>query len=159
MSNANRALHLNWSLDLDLKMPPRHISSGTIPKSSSRPPSRHTRSRGPPQDSAIEDIPEPPAVAQQSEAPQEPAPSQQEVASSHPGNEDVLEAAAKTCTEISAPFAGCVINLQKAIPSLLVTNEDAFARLAAIEALLENCLLYTSPSPRDQRGSRMPSSA
>ena len=26
-------------------------------------------------------------------------------------------------------------------------------------ALLEACLLYTSPSPRDQRGSRMPSSA
>ena len=25
--------------------------------------------------------------------------------------------------------------------------------------LLNNCLLYTSPSPRDQRGSRMPSSA
>ena len=25
--------------------------------------------------------------------------------------------------------------------------------------LLMNCLLYTSPSPRDQRGSRMPSSA
>ena len=25
--------------------------------------------------------------------------------------------------------------------------------------LEENCLLYTSPSPRDQRGSRMPSSA
>ena len=25
--------------------------------------------------------------------------------------------------------------------------------------LVENCLLYTSPSPRDQRGSRMPSSA
>ena len=25
--------------------------------------------------------------------------------------------------------------------------------------LLETCLLYTSPSPRDQRGSRMPSSA
>ena len=28
----------------------------------------------------------------------------------------------------------------------------------AINRLL-NCLLYTSPSPRDQRGSRMPSSA
>ena len=27
------------------------------------------------------------------------------------------------------------------------------------EAMMENCLLYTSPSPRDQRGSRMPSSA
>ena len=26
-------------------------------------------------------------------------------------------------------------------------------------ALLASCLLYTSPSPRDQRGSRMPSSA
>ena len=26
-------------------------------------------------------------------------------------------------------------------------------------ALIERCLLYTSPSPRDQRGSRMPSSA
>ena len=26
-------------------------------------------------------------------------------------------------------------------------------------AELESCLLYTSPSPRDQRGSRMPSSA
>ena len=26
-------------------------------------------------------------------------------------------------------------------------------------ATIRNCLLYTSPSPRDQRGSRMPSSA
>ena len=25
--------------------------------------------------------------------------------------------------------------------------------------MLKSCLLYTSPSPRDQRGSRMPSSA
>ena len=29
----------------------------------------------------------------------------------------------------------------------------------APQAQAENCLLYTSPSPRDQRGSRMPSSA
>ena len=29
----------------------------------------------------------------------------------------------------------------------------------AIVGLLSICLLYTSPSPRDQRGSRMPSSA
>ena len=27
------------------------------------------------------------------------------------------------------------------------------------ETMVEGCLLYTSPSPRDQRGSRMPSSA
>ena len=33
------------------------------------------------------------------------------------------------------------------------------AGLLAIEVSPEGCLLYTSPSPRDQRGSRMPSSA
>ena len=32
-------------------------------------------------------------------------------------------------------------------------------RPLAVSAAYENCLLYTSPSPRDQRGSRMPSSA
>ena len=31
--------------------------------------------------------------------------------------------------------------------------------LAEERAMLRDCLLYTSPSPRDQRGSRMPSSA
>ena len=31
--------------------------------------------------------------------------------------------------------------------------------LAVLSAPLYICLLYTSPSPRDQRGSRMPSSA
>jgi len=121
-------------------MPPRHISSGTIPKSTSRPTSRHTRSRGPPEDLAIEDIPEPPVAALPSEAPQESAGSQQRVASSRPGNEDVLEAAAKACTEITAPVAGRVNHLEKAIPSLLVTNEDAFARLAAMEALLDKAI-------------------
>ena len=30
---------------------------------------------------------------------------------------------------------------------------------AMVDVLPKNCLLYTSPSPRDQRGSRMPSSA
>ena len=29
----------------------------------------------------------------------------------------------------------------------------------AVDAVFDSCLLYTSPSPRDQRGSRMPSSA
>ena len=48
-------------------------------------------------------------------------------------------------------------------------DEDAMARLGALQCLREGlkstdehvqaCLLYTSPSPRDQRGSRMPSSA
>ena len=31
--------------------------------------------------------------------------------------------------------------------------------LQICRTLIETCLLYTSPSPRDQRGSRMPSSA
>ena len=31
--------------------------------------------------------------------------------------------------------------------------------LDKVKLLLRDCLLYTSPSPRDQRGSRMPSSA
>ena len=33
------------------------------------------------------------------------------------------------------------------------------AAAASLAELGYNCLLYTSPSPRDQRGSRMPSSA
>ena len=44
-------------------------------------------------------------------------------------------------------------------------NREEFASLDAVLATydtpiqVEGCLLYTSPSPRDQRGSRMPSSA
>ena len=37
------------------------------------------------------------------------------------------------------------------------SNEDAKAQ--ALESEFEACLLYTSPSPRDKRQSRMPSSA
>ena len=39
-------------------------------------------------------------------------------------------------------------------------NRYAFLmRLGCVVLKVESCLLYTSPSPRDQRGSRMPSSA
>jgi len=44
----------------------------------------------------------------------------------------------------------------------LVLGAFARARLAAMlegEDLVEDCLLYTSPSPRDRTRSRMPSSA
>jgi len=37
--------------------------------------------------------------------------------------------------------------------------DDITTKLKATEEQLYGCLLYTSPSPRDQRGSRMPSSA
>ena len=33
------------------------------------------------------------------------------------------------------------------------------SKTSGAKALILTCLLYTSPSPRDQRGSRMPSSA
>ena len=34
-----------------------------------------------------------------------------------------------------------------------------FAGITCVRAMKQACLLYTSPSPRDKRGSRMPSSA
>ena len=43
-------------------------------------------------------------------------------------------------------------------PYLLITNKENFLNLQ-INQVNKICLLYTSPSPRDQRGSRMPSSA
>ena len=41
---------------------------------------------------------------------------------------------------------------------LLKPIEDEIRSVEGIDEL-QGCLLYTSPSPRDQRGSRMPSSA
>ena len=38
-------------------------------------------------------------------------------------------------------------------------NEELKIENIKLKALFTPCLLYTSPSPRDQRGSRMPSSA
>ena len=43
-------------------------------------------------------------------------------------------------------------------PLAQIGGQGLFTKRLQI-ALVENCLLYTSPSPRDQRGSRMPSSA
>ena len=53
---------------------------------------------------------------------------------------------------------------------IAILEQEEIARLTGGQAKPEfapgdtvivsvNCLLYTSPSPRDQRGSRMPSSA
>ena len=41
----------------------------------------------------------------------------------------------------------------------VVIDEMSLKFLSGSEIDYSNCLLYTSPSPRDQRGSRMPSSA
>ena len=48
----------------------------------------------------------------------------------------------------------------KATP--IAASEEDIARLDSMMRMCDDyqaCLLYTSPSPRDQRGSRMPSSA
>ena len=41
----------------------------------------------------------------------------------------------------------------------VLTLEEQAVGMRARRVHYKNCLLYTSPSPRDQRGSRMPSSA
>ena len=58
-------------------------------------------------------------------------------------------------TYLKAPFSGLIANLETKEGDYITSNE-AFCTLINKNKL---CLLYTSPSPRDQRGSRMPSSA
>ena len=60
-------------------------------------------------------------------------------------------------THLSAPPALELVVLDMAGTTVLDDGvvETAFQRAAE----RTGCLLYTSPSPRDQRGSRMPSSA
>ena len=52
-------------------------------------------------------------------------------------------------------------NLQEVLTFDVAMREAEVCVLAAVVVVEEDitCLLYTSPSPRDQRGSRMPSSA
>ena len=47
------------------------------------------------------------------------------------------------------------------VPNLLLAGPAGCGKTTVAKALCNQlgCLLYTSPSPRDQRGSRMPSSA
>ena len=58
-----------------------------------------------------------------------------------------------------------LVRLDLPVPRTVVLSFDTVLRIAngeLLEASLilsQFCLLYTSPSPRDQRGSRMPSSA
>ena len=46
------------------------------------------------------------------------------------------------------------------VPALVLSEADTLVPLIRVcSPVIMSCLLYTSPSPRDQRGSRMPSSA
>ena len=62
---------------------------------------------------------------------------------------------------------GMLIVIGILVDDAIVIGENIYAHYekgktpirAAVDGTMEVCLLYTSPSPRDQRGSRMPSSA
>ena len=61
----------------------------------------------------------------------------------------------KQCTELISPQDAEAILRQDLPPSQLHSTSDDYTDMTWHTP----CLLYTSPSPRDQRGSRMPSSA
>ena len=62
---------------------------------------------------------------------------------------------------VTGAFTGAVLAAQALFQFRLVGMETLAGGIVAAAMLRElgPCLLYTSPSPRDQRGSRMPSSA
>ena len=69
----------------------------------------------------------------------------------------------KICIERSDRMGDMILTLP-IIQGIKEKNPDAIIDVVASKKNLKicklcNCLLYTSPSPRDQRGSRMPSSA
>ena len=59
---------------------------------------------------------------------------------------------------LPADLRSCIKVVQQTTESEVETARALYADMG-VEAVCETCLLYTSPSPRDQRGSRMPSSA
>ena len=77
------------------------------------------------------------------------------------------------CGEINSPIGNrfvervgllssyfeCVFGEITGQPKLVNDGLRINARSTARAEYIRDCLLYTSPSPRDQRGSRMPSSA
>ena len=66
-----------------------------------------------------------------------------------------------TITELIQPGASASVTIQLRVIAAGNEAADYINRAEILSARDDNndCLLYTSPSPRDQRGSRMPSSA
>ena len=64
-------------------------------------------------------------------------------------------------SEFVLDFVRIVPNVQKAkVKSRIILSPEHAKRLhKALADNINNCLLYTSPSPRDRQKSRMPSSA
>ena len=61
----------------------------------------------------------------------------------------IIRRARRCNPDAAVAVIGCYAQLQP----------DEIAAIPGVELVVGACLLYTSPSPRDQRGSRMPSSA
>ena len=74
-----------------------------------------------------------------------------EVLGDHLGDDPVVTKCGDTIT-------ACSLSLVDVIDDILDFTQIESGELSLRESVF-SCLLYTSPSPRDQRGSRMPSSA
>ena len=75
-------------------------------------------------------------------------------------SQDPGEVEQPTNLEIMAMLQSMKQNFTSEIKTELTDfRTEALSSMSALKANIQVCLLYTSPSPRDQRGSRMPSSA
>ena len=78
---------------------------------------------------------------------------------------DVIEDSETTSEDLTETFGADVTLLVDGVSKISQISFDSKEQAEAenfrkmLMAMSEDCLLYTSPSPRDQRGSRMPSSA
>ena len=75
----------------------------------------------------------------------------------------VIETARQHRDKIKNVYAGRNGIIGALTEDMIDTNRESAHAIAALKhtpgGAFGSCLLYTSPSPRDQRGSRMPSSA
>ena len=62
-----------------------------------------------------------------------------------------------TCTQLLAWFGADVVKVER--PGVGDATRGQLRDVPEADSLYFTCLLYTSPSPRDMRRSRMPSSA
>ena len=67
--------------------------------------------------------------------------------------QEIAKDAGRVGKEISEALSRTLVDMQSVIEQVVI------ATIAGGHVLLEGCLLYTSPSPRDLSTSRMPSSA
>ena len=75
------------------------------------------------------------------------------------GNIEKHEAKSHPIAHMLTRSLGPLENVDVEVNCLEEEIKDGQRFLICSDGLYNHCLLYTSPSPRDQRGSRMPSSA